>query len=101
MMLHAPWKTRQRGDGSTAFDNTAGQVSGSYVLGRHAGCGPGLLVYVIVDNVEDGRRGGKEWWQNRATHRYGYPGTYRPVQRPAGNGLGPYEQPRKSPADNR
>ncbi len=28
------WKIRQRGDGSTAFDDTTGQVSGTWVTGR-------------------------------------------------------------------
>ena len=30
------WKTRRRGDGSTAFDDATGQVSGAWVLGRPA-----------------------------------------------------------------
>ena len=28
------WKSRQRGDGHTAFDDTTGEVSGSWVIGR-------------------------------------------------------------------
>ena len=31
------WRIRQRGDGSVAFDDTTGQVSGTWVLGRVAG----------------------------------------------------------------
>jgi catechol 2,3-dioxygenase-like lactoylglutathione lyase family enzyme len=30
------WKIRKRGDGSTAFDDTTGEVSGTWVLGRPA-----------------------------------------------------------------
>jgi predicted enzyme related to lactoylglutathione lyase len=45
------WKIRQRSDGSTAFDDATGQVSGSWVLGRPAAGAPGLLIYVMVDNV--------------------------------------------------
>ncbi|GAC1654769.1 MAG: hypothetical protein NVS4B3_19040 [Gemmatimonadaceae bacterium] len=45
------WRVRQRGDGKTAFDDTVGQVSGSWVLGRAPASEPGLLVYVMVDNV--------------------------------------------------
>jgi uncharacterized protein len=45
------WKTRQRGDGSTAFDDTTGQVSGTWVLGRPPASSPGLLVYIMVDSV--------------------------------------------------
>jgi predicted enzyme related to lactoylglutathione lyase len=45
------WKIRLRNDGSTAFDDTTGQVSGSWVLGRPAAAAPGLLIYVMVDSV--------------------------------------------------
>ena len=45
------WKIRQRGDGSTAFDDTTGQVSGTWVLGRSPSTNPGLLVYIMVDSV--------------------------------------------------
>jgi predicted enzyme related to lactoylglutathione lyase len=45
------WRIRQRGDGSTAFDDTTGKVSGAWVLGRAPAGAPGLLVYVMVDSV--------------------------------------------------
>ena len=45
------WNIRKRGDGSTAFDDTTGEVSGTWVLGRPAGAKPGLLFYVMVDSV--------------------------------------------------
>src|SRR6266700_5347711 len=45
------WKIRKRGDGSTAFDDATGQVSGAWVLGRPALSQPGLLVYIMVDSV--------------------------------------------------
>jgi predicted enzyme related to lactoylglutathione lyase len=45
------WQTRKRGDGSTAFDDTTGQVSGTWVLGRAPAKEPGLLVYIMVDSV--------------------------------------------------
>jgi uncharacterized protein len=45
------WKVRQRGDGALAFDDTTGQVSGAWILGRAAAENPGLLVYVMVDSV--------------------------------------------------
>jgi predicted enzyme related to lactoylglutathione lyase len=45
------WQIRQRGDGSTAFDDTAGEVSGAWVLGRPPASSPGLLVYLMVDSV--------------------------------------------------
>jgi predicted enzyme related to lactoylglutathione lyase len=45
------WNIRQRGDGATAFDDTTGQVSGSWVLGRPPASNPGLMVYIMVDSV--------------------------------------------------
>lgn len=45
------WHVRQRSDGQTAFDDTAGEVSGSWVLGRSPASEPGLLVYIMVDSV--------------------------------------------------
>ena len=44
------WTIRQRGDGATAFDDTTGNVSGAWVLGRPPQS-PGLMVYVMVDSV--------------------------------------------------
>jgi predicted enzyme related to lactoylglutathione lyase len=45
------WNIRTRGDGSTSFDDTTGQVSGTWVIGRTPASAPGLLVYVMVDSV--------------------------------------------------
>ena len=45
------WKTRRRGDGHIAFDDTTGQVSGTWLLGRPPSTQPGLLVYIMVDSV--------------------------------------------------
>lgn len=45
------WSIRQRGDGHTAFDDTTGQVSGTWVLGRPPASAPGLLVYLMVDSA--------------------------------------------------
>jgi uncharacterized protein len=45
------WRIRQRGNGSTAFDDSTGQVSGTWVLGRPPASQPGLLVYIMVDSV--------------------------------------------------
>ncbi|HMA25358.1 MAG TPA: VOC family protein [Gemmatimonadaceae bacterium] len=46
------WNIRERGDGAVAFDDSVGEVSGSFVLGRPPASGkPGLLVYVMVDSV--------------------------------------------------
>ena len=45
------WKRRQRGDGKTAFDDSTGEVSGTWVLGRPPMREPGLLIYIMVDSV--------------------------------------------------
>ena len=45
------WNIRQRGDGATAFDDTTGEVSGAWVLGRPPAAQPGLLFYIMVDSV--------------------------------------------------
>ena len=46
------WKTRKRGDGATAFDDTTGQVSGTWVKGRPPSTNPGLLLYIMVDDAK-------------------------------------------------
>ena len=45
------WSIRRRGDGSTAFDDTTGEVSGTWVIARPPASQPGLLVYIMVDSV--------------------------------------------------
>jgi predicted enzyme related to lactoylglutathione lyase len=47
------WDIRKRGDGATAFDDGVGQVSGTWVLGRPPMSQPGLMVYIMVDSVEE------------------------------------------------
>ena len=44
------WNIRRRGDGATSFDDTTGEVSGAFVLGRTPQS-PGLMVYIMVDSV--------------------------------------------------
>src|SRR2546425_6207512 len=45
------WRIRQRSDGSIAFDDTTGEVSGTWVRGRSPASSPGLLLYIMVDSV--------------------------------------------------
>ncbi|HZR39225.1 MAG TPA: VOC family protein [Ktedonobacteraceae bacterium] len=45
------WHIRQRDDGSTAFDDTTGQVSGTWVTGRPPSSTPGLIVSIMVANA--------------------------------------------------
>jgi predicted enzyme related to lactoylglutathione lyase len=45
------WQIRERGDGSIAFDDAVGEVSGTWVTGRPSSTEPGLLIYIMVDSV--------------------------------------------------
>jgi hypothetical protein len=45
------WPLRKRGDGAVAFDDTTGEVSGTWVLGRPPSAQPGLLISIMVDSV--------------------------------------------------
>jgi hypothetical protein len=47
------WNIRTRGDGSVAFDDGVGEVSGTWVLGRPPSTTPGLMLYIMVDNMTD------------------------------------------------
>jgi predicted enzyme related to lactoylglutathione lyase len=46
------WKSRQRGDGTTAFDEPLGAVSGAFLTGRPP-AEPGFVIYIMVDSVAD------------------------------------------------
>jgi predicted enzyme related to lactoylglutathione lyase len=45
------WNIRRRTDGSIAFDDTTGEVSGTWITGRPSSGEPGLLLYIMVDSV--------------------------------------------------
>ena len=45
------WQIRKRGDGAIAFDDGVGQVSGTWVTNRTPSATPGLLIYIMVDDV--------------------------------------------------
>jgi len=47
------WNIRTRGDGSVAFDDAVGEVSGTWRLHRKPMTEVGLLVYIMVDSVAD------------------------------------------------
>jgi hypothetical protein len=47
------WTIRTRGDGARAFDDTTGEVSGAFVLGRNSWPTPGILFYIMVNSVAD------------------------------------------------
>ena len=45
------WRIRTRGDGTTAFDDGVGEVSGSWVTNKKAVADTGYMVYVMVDDI--------------------------------------------------
>jgi predicted enzyme related to lactoylglutathione lyase len=47
------WSIRKRGDGATAFDDGVGEVSGAWHTDRKPNEGPGILIYIMVDDIND------------------------------------------------
>lgn len=45
------WRIRQDGGGRVAFDDTAGEVSGTWVTGQKAAAEPGVVVSIMVDDI--------------------------------------------------
>jgi predicted enzyme related to lactoylglutathione lyase len=88
------WNIRKRGDGSTSFDDTTGQVSGAWVLGRPPGTEPSLLFYVMVDSVAATLdaivANGGEIAQPIGADQPEITASFRD---PAGNVIGLYQQP--------
>lgn len=88
------WKIRQRDDGSTAFDDGVEEVSGSWMTGRPPSREPGLLLYVMVDDIERTiaaitAHGGEVVQPVGA----GAPEITARFRDPAGNVLGLYQEP--------
>ncbi|MES2129539.1 MAG: VOC family protein [Pseudomonadota bacterium] len=46
------WAVRTRGDGRIAFDDGVGEVSGAWVTGRAPTGAAGLLVYMMVNDID-------------------------------------------------
>ncbi len=90
------WRIRQRSDGRTSFDDGVGQVSGTWVLGRSPASGPGLMVYIMVDNAEETVKaivaGGGEIVQPIGADAPEITARFRD---PAGNVMGIYQEPPK------
>ncbi len=42
------WRIRDRGNGTTSFDDTVHEVSGSWVVDRPPAADPGFMVYIMV-----------------------------------------------------
>src|SRR3954447_20075942 len=45
------WKVRTRGDGSTAFDDGVGQVSGTWLLDKKPATNPEIVIHIMVDDM--------------------------------------------------
>lgn len=93
------WRIRQRSGGKTAFDDTTGGVSGTWVVGRPAASEPGLLLYIKVDNVagtlDTVLAHGGELVQPIGMDA---PEVTARVHDPAGNVIGVFEEPDRSTA---
>ncbi len=88
------WKMRKRGDGAVAFDDGVGEVSGAFVGNRVASPTVGLLVYVMLDDIEATMKlvkmhGGKVVQEVGADA----PEITARIQDPAGNIIGLYQEP--------
>jgi hypothetical protein len=88
------WRIRKRGNGSTAFDDGVGEVSGTWVLNRPPMASPGLLIYIMVDSVETTvekvKANGGEIVQPIGADAPEITARFRD---PGGNVLGLYQQP--------
>jgi len=88
------WKTRTRGDGSLAFDDAVGEVSGTWVRGRKPSAEPGLLLYIMVDDMTAAiaavRAAGGEIVQEIGADAPEITARFRD---PGGNVIGLYQQP--------
>lgn len=91
------WRIRQRGDGHTAFDDSTGQVSGTWVTGRTAAAEPGLLLYVMMDDVaatvDAVMANGGEILQPIGADAPEITARFRD---PGGNTIGLYQEPKRS-----
>src|SRR5262249_10269425 len=89
------WNVRQRGDGSTAFDDGVGEVSGTWKRGRPPATDPGLLIYIMVDSVaatlDAIRAHGGDVVQPIGADAPEITARFRD---PAGNVIGLYQEPR-------
>jgi len=89
------WRIRRRSDGSVAFDDTVGEVSGTWVLHRKPASEPGFMIHIMVDNVEETMKaiisnGGKLVQPVGADA----PEITARFSDPAGNVIGLYQQPK-------
>jgi predicted enzyme related to lactoylglutathione lyase len=93
------WQIRRRGDGATAFDDTIGEVSGAWVIGRPPSGTPGILCYIMVDSVAETIEAiiahGGEVVQAIGADAPEITARFRD---PVGNVLGLYQEPGRQPS---
>ena len=63
------WRLRPRGDGSTSFDNTVNEVSGTFVPGRPPATKPGPLIYIMVADAQAAMDAVTELEARSSSHR--------------------------------
>ncbi len=89
------WPLRKRGDGSIAFDDGVGQVSGTWVEGAKPSPEIGMVISIMVDDaaamVESIVRHGGKIIQPIGAH---YPEITARFSDPVGNIWGIYQEPR-------
>jgi predicted enzyme related to lactoylglutathione lyase len=92
------WNVRRRGDGAIAFDDGVGEVSGVWKTGRPPSPTPGLLIYIMVDSVEETIRkllaNGGQLVQPIGADAPEITARFRD---PGGNVLGLYQEPTRQP----
>ena len=88
------WDVRERGDGSTAFDDSVGQVSGTWLLAPPAPDGPGILIHIMVADMEQAMKTvvdhGGEIVEPVGKH---LPEITAKFRDPGGNAFGLYQDP--------
>jgi predicted enzyme related to lactoylglutathione lyase len=91
------WRLRKRGNGNIAFDDGVGEVSGRWVRGRPPLAQPGILIYIMVDDVASTLAAvvanGGEVVQPIGADAPEITARFRD---PAGNVLGLYQEPAKA-----
>jgi len=87
------WTLRVRGDGSRAFDDATGAMSGSWVLGRPPAREPGMFPSVMVEDIDRTLEKVRELGGETVTPRMALgPGdSFAILRDPAGNLLGLYQ----------
>ena len=92
------WALRKRGNGSIAFDDAVGEVSGTWVVGRPPSSQPGILFYIMVDSVattiDSILAHGGELVQPIGADAPEITARFRD---PGGNVIGLYQEPTRSP----